>query len=239
VDEQAVPVGPQGAVGANERLRRRPLQEGASRRVHGDPEEVVLRGVADVEPQARLERDHVNEVGGAEGALLTGWRGGERLPAQLRHRMAGGDAKDGALHPPVAAGKSDTVQGGRRRPPRGAPHEGEGASGRGARSRHPEGVGPHPLERPRRGAFEERLQPAGVLPHERPVLPVVGAQQPTPPLGAGRGPRGDGESRGGGGEEGSESDSQAQRQKRREGPGPPGPAAQRPSRRRRRASRPS
>ncbi len=66
VDQQPVAFGGERAVDADERFRRRALQERACLLVERSAEKVVRRRVADVETDRRIEGDHLDEIGGAE-----------------------------------------------------------------------------------------------------------------------------------------------------------------------------
>ena len=70
-------------MGLRQGLRRRALQEGAGGGVERRAEEVVRRGVADVELDGGVEGRQVDEVGLAELARLGGRAGGQGLGAEL------------------------------------------------------------------------------------------------------------------------------------------------------------
>jgi len=69
VDQEAIALLLQAAMGLRQGFRRRSLQEGAGGGVERRADEVVRRGVADVELDGGVEGRQVDEVG-REAALL-------------------------------------------------------------------------------------------------------------------------------------------------------------------------
>ncbi len=85
VDQNPIPERPQDPRRPHEGERRRPLQERAGRGIDDGAEEIVGRGVADIESDRRIQPGGLHQVGRQKRAGL----GGRRQPMidaeQLRH----------------------------------------------------------------------------------------------------------------------------------------------------------
>ena len=93
MDDEAVAERAEFAVGAGYGFGCGTLEKGSCLRIDGRPEEVVGRGVADVELEDGIEFDELDEIGGAEVPSLVRWLGLEGGLAELFHGMQRYDAE--------------------------------------------------------------------------------------------------------------------------------------------------
>ncbi len=93
VDQQPVSLLPEGAMRAQQRLRRRPLQKRPSLRVQRRAHEVVVGGVTDIELDRRIKFDQLHQLRPAKFTALVRRLGLQRLFPQLFDWMQWRDAK--------------------------------------------------------------------------------------------------------------------------------------------------
>src|SRR5207245_5889026 len=98
VDEQAVTTSRQSAIRPHQRLGSRALQERPCFRVNRSAQEIVARGIADVEFNRGIKRGEFNQIRLAKVAIFCRRINSERFFAQLAYISCGRDSEDTARH---------------------------------------------------------------------------------------------------------------------------------------------
>jgi hypothetical protein len=93
VDDQAVSMGLEFAMGTEQRFCRWPLKERSRLSIERDTKKIVGSGVADIELDRGIEFDQLHQLNFAEASLLVRRLGLERLSAQTIYWTQGCDAK--------------------------------------------------------------------------------------------------------------------------------------------------
>ena len=110
MDNQAVALRLELAMGADESLGRGPLQKCARLRVNGRAEKVVGGGIADVEFDGGIERDQFNQIGLEKCPLLARRLLFERLCAQFLYRTKRRDVEADLLREDRWQQKEETTE---------------------------------------------------------------------------------------------------------------------------------